>query len=752
MSNSNVISILNGGTKPHRVLQPRRKTSRVKESNSKKIMSDVETKSSSISASRVSEPEYTKRNDFIRNFDDDKMIAKSPRSRPMSPQLRPRPMSPSLTMALPDLQKIQSMPTMEKETVKSPGRVSRSPGRERSPIASPEIKISAKKEVRKIKVGNNDIVIPKAAPLDEDKKSSVMAMSPKSKGSVEREVEDDVKISKVESPKKVEKVESPKKIIVVDPETPKTTFKRRDSDKPASDLLELNVDKSPSPKPSPKIKVEKSILSPEKKKKRDHQNQSRKSGKGFVVEEENDDEEEMRKKEVFKFLTRSPNTTFRDENVEEKRKSESRADKHSKRHVSSRERKRRHKVITDRDSPSPPKRYVEEKRHRHERKRERERSHERRREKVIVDSPRREESDQDEMTSSERVSSQRHERVSSSSQRPKPNFAPGNNHHRYRNHDRYEKVKEQRRRNLEREEFRDIPYTSWSEIDQDESDRRHRRRRRMRIPDDHMLVSTEYGEFIVRRYDDLPPEEQVKHWNTYEILFDKLNNDWNKYKLYFRPPTEGESLTNVAIRYRQASMYVSARSGAVFYKIILYFCWLAVEGALCKFGFKASGYSDSQLELYELYEDSLVKMGEISGFGEGWSPVTKILVISVINIVIFVISAYMTGSGQKARSMMKMVGKFLVGGENPMVNTDNEYGAPEPVDPSSVMGDTFGGIGEAMGMGGGGFDFTKMFSGMATMFTGNMERNANNKGKQASAEKTQSSNRRERRHANPSYL
>lgn len=215
------------------------------------------------------------------------------------------------------------------------------------------------------------------------------------------------------------------------------------------------------------------------------------------------------------------------------------------------------------------------------------------------------------------------------------------------------------------------------------------------IPEGHILVKTDYGMYVVPKYDQMPVEEQRTHWNTFDLRFQLLNQSWGHYGMKFERPQPGETLTNVHVRYKQTVKYIMARSGADMYKLILLLCWLAIEVVCCKMKLCASGYTQSQLRMYEIYHTSLIEMGETSGFGEGWAPWVKILVISLVNGVAFVLISTFLGQGNPVITdgIMTLLSQFIMG-NNATVTTNNELGVPQPTE-GGVVGALAGMMGGA---------------------------------------------------------
>ena len=247
------------------------------------------------------------------------------------------------------------------------------------------------------------------------------------------------------------------------------------------------------------------------------------------------------------------------------------------------------------------------------------------------------------------------------------------------------------------------------------------------IPDDHVFIETTYGSYIVPKYDEMNEADQAMHRGTFALRLQLLNSAWSKYGLKFDDVGPDETLTNIHIRYKQSVRYINARSGADFYKLFLVLGWLAVELLCVKIGLKASGYTKSQLRLYDLYHNYMIEMGETGGFGEGWAPWVKILVISMINIAVFVLLNTILGeNNDKSDQIMILMSKFITGESSPTTTDGNDLGVPEPA----------GGLG--------GMDLGSIIGNLGGMFTGQMQ-GQRQAPRQETAQDT--ANRRSRRRA-----
>lgn len=211
------------------------------------------------------------------------------------------------------------------------------------------------------------------------------------------------------------------------------------------------------------------------------------------------------------------------------------------------------------------------------------------------------------------------------------------------------------------------------------------------VPEGHVQIDTSYGSFIVPKYEEMSEEEQQRHRATFELRFQILNETWNSRGISFKAPQPTETVTNIHVRYKQSVKYIMVRSGVDMWKWILIAMWAGVELMCCKMGLKASGYLQSQVQMYEIYNAQLIEMGELTGFGEGWPAWLKILVISLVNALIFIfVNSCINGGGGASTPLMKLMAQFI-SGSNPMVTTDSD-GNVKPADVNPLAGLKIGGL------------------------------------------------------------
>jgi len=232
------------------------------------------------------------------------------------------------------------------------------------------------------------------------------------------------------------------------------------------------------------------------------------------------------------------------------------------------------------------------------------------------------------------------------------------------------------------------------------------------------LVKAGEKYYVVKKYEKLTEEEQTLERTDLEVQFRTLNRQWNKQGMHFRMPEKEESLTTMSVRLQQYKRFVMSRLCSDNHRLFLIFSWMMTEGGLCWLGFKASGYTESQLKQFESYQNYLVEIGESGGMkiGEGWSPLTWIAVLSTVNAAVFVGMNSFAGK-EGAETASKLVSSMISGQKEPPVDDEGNVIPEDKRTESDPLGDA---IGSMTGLGSNPMIsmITKMGPGLFSMFTG----------------------------------
>ena len=247
----------------------------------------------------------------------------------------------------------------------------------------------------------------------------------------------------------------------------------------------------------------------------------------------------------------------------------------------------------------------------------------------------------------------------------------------------------------------------------------------MYVPEGHEIVNTSYGSYVIPKFSEMSIEAQEEALGTLEARFRVLNDTYKHMKISFDGPREGESVRNLYIRYKQSVRYVQSKSGTNIYKILLAGAWFTIEVIAIKCGFKASGFTESQLAIYDLYHEAMAELGEQSGFGSDWSPMTKIFAITVVNALVFIGMSYF-GSEKYAGGIMKLLGG-LIAGKNQTTTfdagTNNNIRSGSGPDPLAIPKPTnvFEDISNAVGVDLNGDAAAETLAGFGTMYTSSLQ-------------------------------
>ena len=197
------------------------------------------------------------------------------------------------------------------------------------------------------------------------------------------------------------------------------------------------------------------------------------------------------------------------------------------------------------------------------------------------------------------------------------------------------------------------------------------------IPMGHQIVHTAYGSFVVPDYALMTPVQLARERQSYVTKFKALNDDWNHLDVRFPLPSESEDVENIAIRYKQAEKYLLTKTGTDFWFLLLCGGWAMIEYGLKRMGFNATGYTDTQIKMYKLYQSQLVKMGETSGFGQEWPPFVQIMVTAATNALLFVLLGMLSPKLQEHSTQVMGTISQLIGGSSQQVEI-SEAGTPKP--------------------------------------------------------------------------
>lgn len=200
---------------------------------------------------------------------------------------------------------------------------------------------------------------------------------------------------------------------------------------------------------------------------------------------------------------------------------------------------------------------------------------------------------------------------------------------------------------------------------------------RMRVSES-IIVETAYGVHSLPNYDNWPEDRINIEYNSVALKLAQLRKDWSHIPgLNIEGPREGENIVNLVVRYREYEQFVLSHNGSDFWFMALVAGWSFIEWAASEFGFPVDGFVLSQIKMYPVYQASTKKMGKGGAFGEGWSPLMQVGVISMLNAALLaVVSKLCPQAKDYAPMVMNELAKSICGGETNVKYS--ELGTPQP--------------------------------------------------------------------------
>jgi hypothetical protein len=215
--------------------------------------------------------------------------------------------------------------------------------------------------------------------------------------------------------------------------------------------------------------------------------------------------------------------------------------------------------------------------------------------------------------------------------------------------------------------------------------KRHKLYKKYNVPKGSQLVKAGERFYVVKKYHKMSLEDQKLEYTDMELSFRNLNRSWNRQGIHFPLPDPKENLVNIQIRLQQYRRFAISRMGSDSYKLMLIFGWVITETVLCYLGIPAQHYTETQIELFDLYQNRLIEMGELQGgFGQDWSPMTWILVMSAVNAAVLIgLNKMCEGKGAQIamRSVTSLItgNKVAVDGSGVPLPPEQQPAAPNPI-------------------------------------------------------------------------
>ena len=189
----------------------------------------------------------------------------------------------------------------------------------------------------------------------------------------------------------------------------------------------------------------------------------------------------------------------------------------------------------------------------------------------------------------------------------------------------------------------------------------------VRFPDSVVEMTTAYGTFRIKDYRLVSKQERDIALQSYFRKFEQLQRDWSHVAdVQITAPHDGEDVTTVALRYAETEKSLLSRTGSDFWFLCLCGLWGMIQYFFTKMGFKLDGYIQNQIRTSSMYRSLLNKAGgEVTSFGEDWSPWTSVLVTSLVSGAVIVVLNKLD-LGVDAAMVTKEIATAICGNSSPV--------------------------------------------------------------------------------------
>jgi hypothetical protein len=157
---------------------------------------------------------------------------------------------------------------------------------------------------------------------------------------------------------------------------------------------------------------------------------------------------------------------------------------------------------------------------------------------------------------------------------------------------------------------------------------------------------TEYYMNGIPNYGLLTREQQLYIRTRFNIKFDMLRETWPQYMIP-SPPMD-MPLAHVHLIYNHYVKHIYSRESAQTYTLYIIVAWLIMEIICVKLlKLPAGGFTKFRMNRMGKYKMLLIQLGEKynqgDGYGSGWPVEVKILVISIIEMLVFIAVRWLLG-------------------------------------------------------------------------------------------------------------
>jgi hypothetical protein len=184
---------------------------------------------------------------------------------------------------------------------------------------------------------------------------------------------------------------------------------------------------------------------------------------------------------------------------------------------------------------------------------------------------------------------------------------------------------------------------------------------------------------VIPDYTALPAVEQAQHRANFQMRFSIIQNDWPHMGIV--SPSNDMSLEQIHGMYEMYVRHILISQDTDSYKIYMVLGWLLIEAGCAYVGLNIKGYTLMQMQCMNRYERLLVELGESkylavggsAGYQSTWPVELRILFISLVNAVVFIVlkllSNYLGANDQQIKSLMDTATSYMAGTQ-PSIHTD----------------------------------------------------------------------------------
>ncbi len=196
-------------------------------------------------------------------------------------------------------------------------------------------------------------------------------------------------------------------------------------------------------------------------------------------------------------------------------------------------------------------------------------------------------------------------------------------------------------------------------------------------------------------YSLLSPEQQVYIRTRFSIKFDMIRDTWPQYSV--PNPSDNMPLEHIHIMYNHYVKHIYARENAQTYMLYVIVGWLVMEIIAVKLlGLPAGKFIEYRMKKMGKYKILLIQLGEKyhGDFGEGWPVEVRIIMMSLIEMVLFIAVRWLLGNigdngvNASVDTVSNLIDRYF--GITGVSNPDRDDAIPPPPEYDPPPGDNDG--------------------------------------------------------------